>query len=59
VQSIVIAANRSMTRIKSRLLLGAADLLDQAYYKVWFCRLASKLPLKRRSLRPLWIRTRL
>jgi CelD/BcsL family acetyltransferase involved in cellulose biosynthesis len=35
-----------------------ARLLNVLYYKIWFCRVAMKLPFGRRPLRRIWIRTR-
>ena len=35
-----------------------ARLLDVCYYKIWFCRIAPKLPFKRKALWKIWIRTR-
>ncbi len=34
-----------------------ARLLDVCYYKIWFCRIAPKLPFKRKALWKIWIRT--
>jgi hypothetical protein len=46
----------SSTRARATLALG--DLLNLAYYKVWFQRVAPRLPLKRGPLWRSWVRRR-
>jgi CelD/BcsL family acetyltransferase involved in cellulose biosynthesis len=58
-QSLLIAPNRWWPRLKTRILGAYADVLNLAYYRIWFCRLAPRLPLPRRPLWNSWIRTRL
>ena len=59
VYSFVVASSRPGPSRRLQFFLKAADLLDLAYYRAWFLRLAPKLPLLRRPLWRLWIRTRL
>jgi len=56
--SILVARNHWWPRLKTRLLAAYADLLNLLYYRIWFCRLAPRLPLPRRPLWKSWIRTR-
>ena len=58
-QSLLLAPNRWWPRLKARLLGAYADILHLAYYRIWFCRLAPRLPVPRRPLWKSWIRTRL
>lgn len=58
-QSLLFAPNRWWPRLKARILGAYADILNLAYYRIWFCRLAPRLPLPRRPLWKSWIRTRL
>ena len=44
---------------KSIIFLAFARIINYLYYRLWFCKVAPKLPFKRRSLWELWIRTRL
>jgi CelD/BcsL family acetyltransferase involved in cellulose biosynthesis len=45
--------------LRVHLLDWFSQMLHFCYYKIWFSRLAPKLPFKRKSLWKLWIRTRL
>lgn len=56
--SILVACNQRWPRLKARLLAIYADVLNLLYYRIWFCRLAPRLPLPRRPLWKSWIRTR-
>lgn len=56
--SILVARNHWWSRFKARLLAARADVLNLLYYRLWFCRLAPRLPLPRRPLWKSWIRTR-
>jgi CelD/BcsL family acetyltransferase involved in cellulose biosynthesis len=58
-QSLLLARNHCWPRLKARVLGAYADVLNLAYYRIWFCRLAPRLPLPRRPLWKSWIRTRL
>lgn len=57
--ALLVARNRWWPRLKARVLGAYADVLNLAYYRIWFCRLAPRLPLPRCALWKSWIRTRL
>ena len=57
--SLLVVANRSGSRLRCRLFFKLADALHLLYYRIWFLRVAPKLPLKRRPLWRLWIRSRI
>jgi CelD/BcsL family acetyltransferase involved in cellulose biosynthesis len=57
--SVLVVSNRLGARLRSRLFCAGADLLDLAYYRIWFSRLAPRLPLRRRSLWVSWIHSRI
>ncbi|MBN1816834.1 MAG: GNAT family N-acetyltransferase [Sedimentisphaerales bacterium] len=59
VLSFVIGKRSFFGLLRGRLFCMFADCLHLMYYRIWFNRLAPKLPLKRRPLWKLWIRTRL
>ncbi len=46
-------------RARVRMLRAAAGILDLAYYRVWFSRVADRVPHQRRQLWEAWIRSRL
>jgi CelD/BcsL family acetyltransferase involved in cellulose biosynthesis len=58
-QSILIASDRRASRAKTYLFGHLADVLHLLYYRIWFNRLAPRLPLPRRPLRKTWIQSRL
>lgn len=58
-RSILIAANRPSSRLRAELFCRLADALHLLYYRLWFHRLAPRLPLPRRPLWRTWIRSRL
>jgi len=57
--SILVVKNRLTTRLRACLFCKAADLLHLLYYRIWFGRLAHKLPFRRRPLWKIWIRSHL
>lgn len=59
VGSLLIAANRVGSRLRCRCLVLVSRLLHLLYYRIWFGRIAPRLPLRRRSLWRSWIKTRL
>ena len=59
VGSVLIIRNRFLNIIRGRIFCFMSGLLHLLYYRIWFIRLAPKLPIKRRSLWKTWIRTRL
>jgi len=56
---VLIARNRLASRLRTRILFGAAYLLHLLYFRIWFNRLAPMLPFPRRPLWKFWIRLRL
>lgn len=57
--SYLIYKNTFGSIVRVYLFTLLSHILNFLYYRVWFNRLASKLPFKRRPLWKLWIRTRL
>lgn len=57
--SVLLVRRAAFCRLRARLFLLLSDLLHFWYYRVWFIRLAPKLPFKRRPLWKIWIRTRI
>lgn len=57
--SVLIASSRMSSRLRCRCLMLLSRLLHLLYYRIWFLRVAPKLPLPRRPLWKSWIRTRL
>lgn len=59
-QSILVGKNSFRQRVKAKIFLWLSKFLHIVYYKIWFCRLAPKLPsIFRRPLWKIWIRTRI
>ncbi len=58
-RSIVITANRLSSRVRTHAFCTVADLLHFFYYRIWFRHVVPTLPLKRRPLWNIWIRSRL
>ncbi len=58
IRSLYVTRQRSEVRIRVYLFRLCARLLNLLYYRIWFARIAPKLPFKRRPLWKLWIRTR-
>jgi Acetyltransferase (GNAT) domain len=57
--SILLVRKQLFCRWRAFLFARFSELLNFCYYRVWFQRLAPKLPFRRRPLWKLWIRTRL
>lgn len=57
--TILIARNRLWSRLRVCIFHILSEWLHLFYYRIWFNRIAAKLPFKRRPLWGLWIRTRL
>lgn len=57
--TLMLVRKQLFCRWRAFLFSRVSGLLHLCYYRVWFNRLASKLPFKRRPLWKLWIRTRL
>lgn len=58
-QSIVLIRRAMVSRVKAHLARYVARLLDLFYYRLWFSRIAPRLPFQRRGLWTLWIRSRI
>jgi hypothetical protein len=58
-RSLSVIRKGSINSLRVYLFGKIARLLDFLYYRIWFQRIAPKLPFKRRPLWKLWIRTRL
>ena len=57
-RTLVLTANRAHARLRGQLFRGVARLVDRLYYRLWYCRLAPRLPGRLRPLRPAWVRSR-
>ncbi len=57
--TLMFVRSGAMCKLRVKLFVFFADMLHFCYYRVWFLKLVPKLPLKRRPLWKLWIRTRL
>jgi len=58
VRTIYIFPKKLFVLIRVYLFRALSWLLNFCYYRIWFCRIAPKLPFKRRPLWQIWIRTR-
>jgi CelD/BcsL family acetyltransferase involved in cellulose biosynthesis len=58
-RSYLALANRPLVYSRFKLFAFFSNLLDLAYYRIWFKRLAPRLPLPSRPLWRTWIRSRL
>ncbi len=54
----VLVARGTLGRLKADGLCRVSDLVHLLYYRIWFGRIAPRLPLQRRSLSTLWMRYR-
>ncbi len=59
VQSITLIRRSRASRMKVRVARMFARWLDLLYYRIWFSRIAPRLPLPRGGLWRLWIRSRI
>ncbi len=57
--SVLIAANRPGAIARAHWLKGFSRAMHLGYYRLWFVRIAPRLPLPRRPLWNLWTRCRL
>ncbi len=57
--TMMLTRKQLFCRLRASLFACLSRLLHLCYYRIWFNRLAPKLPFKRRPLWKLWIRTRL
>jgi CelD/BcsL family acetyltransferase involved in cellulose biosynthesis len=58
VRSIVVVRDAAFARARLATFARLARVLDAAYYRGWFLRVAPRLPLPRRPLWKSWIRSR-
>jgi hypothetical protein len=58
-QSITMARPQWLSVFRTRLHIRWATIIHFLYYRLWFIRIAARLPIKRRPLRQFWIRRRL
>jgi hypothetical protein len=56
-QNLYVIPRKSVTVIRIKVFRLFAYLLNLFYYRIWFNKVAPRLPLKRRSLWKIWIRT--
>ena len=59
IKSIYVIPRKISVRLRVYLFRLCARLLNLCYYKIWYCRIAPKLPFRRRPLWKTWIRSRL
>ena len=57
INNIYIYSNQLHCRIRTRIFRILSWLLHICYYRIWFMRIATKLPLNRRPLWKIWIRS--
>jgi CelD/BcsL family acetyltransferase involved in cellulose biosynthesis len=58
VHSVTVGGRGLAARCRARLAIAVADLLDLAYYRLWFARVAPRLGIPLRPLWRSWIRSR-
>jgi CelD/BcsL family acetyltransferase involved in cellulose biosynthesis len=58
VHSVTLRGSGLAARCRARLALAAGDLLNLAYYRLWFARVAPRLGIPLRPLWRSWIRSR-
>jgi CelD/BcsL family acetyltransferase involved in cellulose biosynthesis len=59
IKKIIIIKDNLANSLRVKTFHYLSKLIDLCYYRIWFNRLAPKLPLKRKPLWKLWIRIRL
>jgi len=57
VRSLYIIPNKLSRVIRVSIFRALARFLNLCYFRIWFCRIAPKLPLRRRPLWRMWIRS--
>ncbi len=57
VRSLYIIQNRLSSKIRVSIFRVLAQYLNLCYYRIWFNRIAPKLPFKRKPLWKIWIRS--
>jgi len=56
-RDIYVTRKRIISRVRVRIFRLFSKLLHLCYYKIWFMRIAPKLPFRRRPLWKIWIRS--
>lgn len=56
--SLAVSGTRHVSRLLAQLTLAAGDLLNFAYYRAWYLRIAPRVGIYRRPLWRSWIRRR-
>jgi CelD/BcsL family acetyltransferase involved in cellulose biosynthesis len=56
--SLAVSGGRPVSRLRARLMLACGDMLNFAYYRVWYLRIAPRAGILRRPLWRSWIRRR-
>ena len=57
IRNIYIFPKKLSVLIRVSLFRALALLLNLCYYRIWYCRIAPRLPFKRRALWKTWIRS--
>jgi CelD/BcsL family acetyltransferase involved in cellulose biosynthesis len=57
VRDIYVLQKKGLLRIRMLIFRVLCRLLNVCYYKIWFCKLAPRLPFARRPLWDVWVRT--
>ncbi len=58
VNSVYIYSDKLWSTMRMQMFSKLAWLIHILYYKIWFCRIAPKLPIERHALRRIWIRSK-
>ena len=56
--SLAVSGRGPVSRLRARLTLACGDMLNFAYYRVWYLRIAPRVGIFRRPLWRSWIRRR-
>ena len=56
-KNLYVIPKKTATVVRVRLFRFLARLLNLLYYRIWYCKVAPKLPLDRKGLWRIWIRT--
>lgn len=59
VRTVLVVARDAWTRFRARLFCMISGLVHIVYYKIWFLRVAPRIPVVRRPLMSLWLRSRI
>jgi len=56
-KALYIVSETWSSRVRFMMLRAFSFIMNLCYYKVWYCRIAPKLPIRRRPLWRIWMRT--